>query len=215
MAEVTNALGNLLDSFYKYFISILPEGIRNFIGLFLLVVVVVVYSIFIWKLHKFISKKNIFSLDLHQYNKAEHPILSKIFAIGYYVLEYVIILPLLIFFWFAVFAIFLILLTKDLPVQTILILSATIIGAIRMTAYYNENLSREIAKLFPLTLLAVAMTESGFFNFERVISQISQLPSFFNNILIYLIFIAIIEIILRFFSFIISLFGLADNGDED
>jgi MFS family permease len=212
LAEVVSSS---LSDFYSYFVSDLPGWMSNFIGLFLLVIVVVIYSIFIWKFHKFISKKNVFSLDLHQYNKSEHPFLSKLGAMGLYVVEYIIVLPLLIFFWFGVFSLFLILLTKDIPMQTILILSATIIGAIRMVSYYSENASREVAKLFPFTLLAVAMTESGFFNFERIITQISQLPQFFNHILIYLFFIIVIETVLRLFEFLFGIFGLTEENTEN
>lgn len=215
MSEVVAKAGEFSSDFYNYFLSLLPTWAQNFLGLFLLVLLIVVYSIFIWKLHRFISKKNIFALDLHQYNKSEHPTLYKFAGIGFYILEYIIILPALILFWFGIFAIFLILMTKDIPIQTILILSATIVGAIRITSYYNENLSKEIAKLFPLTLLAVAMTESGFFEFSRIFSQFAQLPQFFSHIVTYIIFIVALEVLLRFFEFIFSLFRLTDEETEE
>lgn len=214
MAGVIESISSVLSDFYNYIVSILPLWMQNFVGLFLLVVLVFIYSIFIWKLHKFISKKNIFSLDLHQYNKSEHPFLSKLFAIGFYVLEYVIILPIIILFWFIIFALFLILMTKDIPVETILMLSATIVGVIRMTAYYKEDLSKEIAKLFPLTLLAVAMTTQGLFDFSKIFPQFAQIPSLFGNIITYLIFIVVLEILLRFFDFILSLFNLEDSDEQ-
>lgn len=204
---------NFFNEFYTFLVSLLPSWMEKFIGLFLLVVLLVVYSIFIWKLHRFISKKNIFSLDLHQYNTAEHPAISKLTAVGFYVLEYIIIMPVIIFFWFVIFSLFLILMTKGIPVETILILSATIVGAIRMTAYYNEHISEEIAKLFPLSLLAVAMTTQGFFDFSKIIPQFSQIPGLFGNITTYLIFIVALELLLRFFQFIFGLFGL--NSDEE
>lgn len=211
MAEVASSVSNFLTEFYNYILSLLPSWMEKFIGLFLLVLLVVIYAIFVWKFHRFISKKNVFSLDLHQYNKSEHPFLSRVFAIGFYLLEYAIILPIMIFFWFAVFAIFLTLMTKNLPIETILILSATIVGAIRMTAYYNERISEEIAKLFPLTFLAVAITTQGFFDFGKIAPQISQFPSLFGSITTYLIFIIALELLLRFFDFILSLFGLEEE----
>lgn len=214
MTEVATAISNFLSDFYNYFLSLLPMWAQNFIGLFFLVLIIVVYSIFIWKFYRFISKKNIIELNLKQYNRSEHPFLSKISGFGLYVIEYIIFMPILIFITFGLFTIFIILLTEEIPTQTLLILSATIIGAIRMTAYYKEEVSMEIAKLLPFTLLAVSMTKTGFFNVGRIINQFAQLPQFFNSIINYLLFIIILEILLRFFEFIFSLFGLTDIEEE-
>ncbi len=214
MAEVTEVISNTVNAFYKYFLSLLPAWAQNFIGLFLLVLLIVIYAIFIWKFYRFISRKNIITLNLKELNKSRNPILSKSIGLFLYIAEYILILPFLIFFWFSIFAIFLIFLTENLSVSAILILSATIIGAIRMTSYYNEDVSRELAKFLPLTLLAVSMTKPDFFNFERILGQIAQLPQFFSNIMTYLIFIVLIEIILRFFEFLFGLFGLTNLEEE-
>jgi len=214
MVEVGSQIATVLGDFYTYFLSLLPPWVQNFLGLFLLIIVIVIYAIFIWKFYRFVSKKNIISLNLKQFNTSQNPFIAKTFGIFLYIVEYIFVLPFLIFFWFAVFAIFLILLTENLSVSAILILSATIIGAIRMTAYYNEDVSREVAKFLPLTLLAVSMTKPNFFNFQRVLSQISQLPQFFNNIITYLLFIILIEIVLRFFEFLFGLFGLTNLKEE-
>lgn len=214
MGEVTDAIAAAANNFYTYFLSLLPEWAQKFIGLFLLVLVIVVYAIFVWKFYKIVSKKNIVTLNLKKYNRSPHPTISKITGFGAYVFEYIIFMPLLIFIAFGLFTIFLILLTQDISVSTILVLSATIIGAIRMTAYYKEEVSQEIAKLLPFTLIAVSMTKSNFFNFERILSQISQLPQFFNNIITYLLFIIILESVLRFFEFLFGLFGLTSIEEE-
>ena len=112
------------------------------------------------------------------------------------------------------FTIFLVMLTQNLEISTILIISATIIGAIRVTSYiprYGEDLAKEIAKLLPFTLLALSMINPGFFSVERVITHFQLIPSAFSQILVYLAFIIILEIILRFFDFIFSLFGLEEE----
>jgi hypothetical protein len=215
MVEVTGGVSAGFLDIYNSMLLLFPTWAQNFINLFLLVLLVVAYSVFIWKLYRFVAKKNLLDLNLNQYNKSEHPTFSKIVASGFYLLEYVVILPFLIFFWFAFFTFFLILLTEGLDVPTILIVSATIIAAIRMTAYYSEDLSRDLAKMLPFTLLALAITKSGFFEFERVISHLSSIPEFFSSIFIYLAFIASLEIILRLFDFIFIALGVADTGEEE
>ncbi|MBA7674685.1 hypothetical protein ES703_82906 [subsurface metagenome] len=88
------------------------------------------------------------------------------------------------------------------------------IAAIRMTSYYKGGLSQEIAKILPFTLLAISVLNPNFFleaqYLERVISQLSQIPSFFSQIIYYLLFIIILEVILRLFDFIFSLFKLEE-----
>ena len=214
MAGVTE--GMILDiiNAYNGFLSNMPLWAQNFINLFLLVIVVVAYSIFIWKFYRFIATKNVFGLDLNKYNKSKHPLIAKVLAGGLYFLEYIIILPFLIFFWFAIFTFFLTLLTKDIEISVILVISAIVIAAIRMTAYYKEDLSRELAKLLPLNLLVIAMLTPGFFDLSRVIQNFNRLSDFFNEIIIYVVFMVSLEIILRFFDFIFSLFGLEEEGEE-
>jgi hypothetical protein len=200
---------------YTGFLDILPPWMKVFINLLLLVIVVVLYAIFFWKLYRFVSKKNILELNLNQYNKFAHPFIAKIIAGALYFIEYILIMPFLIFFWFAIFTIFLILLTDGIEVSTLLIASAVIVGAARMTSYYKEDIAREISKLFPLTLLAVSMTRPGFFNFERILGRISQIPDFSINIFYYLLFIISLEIILRAFDLIFSLFHIEDLDDDE
>ena len=207
---------------YNSFLATLPLIVQDFINLFLLAILVVIYSVFIWKLYRFISKKNLFGFNLSKYNTSKHPILVKILATGLYLLEYILLIPFLIFTWFVLFNIFLILLTDSLTLDKILLVSVIIIAAIRMTAYipkYGEDLSKEIAKLIPFTLLAVSLLTPGFIDFSRVVSHFNQLPGLLGVVFNYLIFIVALETILRFFDFAFSITGLQtpeeENPDKD
>lgn len=206
-----------MNQSYNLLISSLPSFMQNFINLFLIVALIFIYAIFIWKFYRFISTKNILGLNLNQYNKSSFPFLTKLIAGGFYFLEYIIILPFLIFFWFTIFSLFLIFLTEDLSINAILILSAVIIASIRMTSYipeYGEALAKDLAKLLPFTLLAVSLLSPEFFNFERILGNLVQIPEFFSQITGYLLFIITIEIILRFFDFIFSLFGVEEETEK-
>ncbi|GBE19653.1 hypothetical protein BMS3Abin17_00378 [archaeon BMS3Abin17] len=215
MEGVINQTASTVVGYYNNFIGFLPPYVGEFFNFLILVLLVVVYAVFIWKFYKFVSKKNIIGLNLNQYNRYEHPLGAKLMAGAFYLIEYIIILPFLIFFWFAVFTLLLIILSQAQEISQILVVSAVIIAAIRMTAYYKEGLSQDIAKMLPLTLLAVTVLNPNFYNesqyFERVISHLVQIPDFFMQIISYLIFIVSLEMVLRFFDFIISLFGLDEE----
>jgi hypothetical protein len=204
---------------YISFTASLPFWGQQFINLFLWILLIVIYLLIIWKFYRFIARKNILELNLSQYNKTDHAVFSKVIGGTLYLTEYVFILPILVFIWFSVFSVFLILMSENLEVQKIMFIAAIIVGAIRFLAYtpkYGQKLAKEISKLIPLTLLVTTLTNPGFiFNFEKVISNIIEIPTFFNQILLYLIFIIILEMALRVFDFILGLMGFEDKEDKD
>lgn len=211
MAGVIELISTTTLEAYNSVINLLPAYAQSFVNLFLLVLLVIIYSAFIWKFYRFIARKNILDLNLKKYNKTEHPIFTKIIAATLYLIEYIIVLPFVIFFWFVIFTIFLIVLTEGGTVHQIILTSATIILSIRMIAYHKGELARELSKFLPFTLLAVSILNPRFFSIERVIGHISEMPVFFNQIFTYLIFIIIIEIILRAFDFLFSIFNIGEE----
>ncbi len=210
-------VGNIslrITEVYHEFISSLHPWLQNFINIALLAILVALFFIFIWKLYHIVSKKNLLELNLRQYNRSYHPGLKKFFGILLYLLEYVIIFPFFVIFWFSMFMVFIMLLARGLELSSVLTISTIIIIVIRTTAYYKEGLSKDISKLLPFTLLAVAITEKDFFNFENIFSRASEIPLFFENILVYVGVIVAIEIILRIFDLLISLFKGKDLEEE-
>ena len=180
-----------------------------FISLLFPTIVVAIYVIFIWKLHIFISTKNILRLNLNKYNKSTHPALAKIFAGFLYFLEYLIILPILIFFWFLIFAILLVFIARGMEPWAIILLAAITIAVLRVVSYipkYGENASGEAAKVIPFTLLAIGLTEPLFFNSEEILARVSDIPQLFQGISPYIYFIVAIELILRSSNFLLSMF---------
>jgi len=210
MAEVFETIGNILSLIYSSLIEALPVSVQKFIAFFIISLGIVIYAVFVWKFYKSVAKKNLIGLNLNKYNKSKHPQATKLIAGGLYLAEYALILPILIFIWFAVFTLLLIFITENLTIQALLIISATVIAAIRMTCYYNEELSRDIAKLIPLTLLATSLLNPQFFSVTRVFGLFAEIPSLFGEIGIYLFFIILLEVLLRAFDFLFSLFQIED-----
>ena len=210
MAEVMNNFSSGILEIYSSFMSALPEFVQGAINLFLLVLLIVIYSIIIWHGYRFIARKDPLRLNLNKHNNVEQNFVSKLKKSFFYFIEYLLISPLIIFAGFSVFTVLLTVLTETSNPNSILIASAAVIGAIRMTAYYKEDLSKELAKFLPFTLLAISVLNLGIFNAEKIITHLNQIPSLFNQIIYYLLFIIILETILRFFDFIFSLFGLEE-----
>lgn len=159
--------------------------------------VIVIYSIFVFYFYRFVAKKNIIELNLNQYNQYSHPAAIKFFAVLFYIIEYIILLPLLTFFWFGILAILTLILAKELPVDAVLLLAAALVASIRVTSYVNEDLAKDLAKMLPLTLLAIAITTAGFFDLSIFFDRIKEIPELFSDIPYYLVFIIGIELIMR------------------
>jgi len=218
VTEVINNTGSELSSLYSEFISYFPEHVGIFINFLILVLLVVIYSILIWKYSKFISKKNPLGLDLGKHTREKESFFMKAITGLLYFLEYIIILPFLIFIVFSVFTLLIILLIQIQNVNQILMITAIIIASVRVAAYYKESISRDIVKLLPFNLLAVLLLNPNTFSqtnqIGMIIDNFSKIPDVFGNIIYYLIYIIILEIILRFFDYIFSLFELEEEEEE-
>lgn len=189
------------------------DNLKSFIGsdvgliltLIFFTVIIAIYAVFVYYFYKFLAKKNIIELDLRQYNKSEHKVFSKITAAIFYVIEYLVILPVVTLFWFSILAVLILMLSEGIPVSTILIITAALVASVRVTSYISQNLSQDLAKMLPFTLLALAITKPGFFSVQTFLSGLTEIPALFSSILLYLIFIVTIELVMRVIDFIKSL----------
>ena len=177
--------------------------------------VIVIYAVFVYYFYRFLAKKNLVELNLNKYNQSHNPALAKFFAGIFYIIEYIIILPVMTFFWFSILAILILILSKGMAIGTILLISAALVAAVRITAYLSENLSRDLAKMLPFTLLAIAITTTGFFEMGPMMSRISEVPSLFKTLPLYLLFIVGIELIMRTFSSIEDAFKHEKEPEEE
>ncbi|MFA5856967.1 MAG: hypothetical protein WC867_06410 [Candidatus Pacearchaeota archaeon] len=205
-------LGLLLDIFGAIE-NIIPEKQRVFINPMFFIILISFYGIFVWKFHRLMARKDLLELNLQKYNQTDKISLNKLVEILFFLLEYIIILPFLIFFWFVFLSLFLLLMTKTQTMSQIILLSASVVGAVRVTSYLSEDVSREIAKMLPFTLLALILIDPQTYLFSDFVLKLGEIPSLISNIYNYLIFILAIEITLRVLSLIHGMFK-KDEKDE-
>ncbi len=206
VSSLTSIIENTIISPYNSFINSFPESYRLIFNIFIYVILISVYSIFVFEFYRFLARKNILKLNLSKYSTSTNQGLKKFVASLLYLVEYIIILPIFVFFWYVVLAFLLLLLSQNQPLQQILLVSAAIVGAIRITSYFNEDLSKDLAKMFPFTALAIFLLSPNILNFGSIVEKLIEIPSFINHILFYLIFVIVFEIIIRFVYTLIFLF---------
>ncbi len=163
-------------------------------------VLILVYSLFIFYSYKLFSRKNLFNFNFKEYLYSSHPTISSFFGFFVYLVEYIVVLPFFIVIWFGFYSIFLLVLAKNLEINTILLVCTALISAIRISSFTSQNLAQDLAKMLPFTLLALALTGERFFSLNLILERISEIPELLSLIPTYLIFIFLVEIIFRFFD---------------
>ncbi|MBS3081928.1 hypothetical protein J4416_03265 [Candidatus Pacearchaeota archaeon] len=202
-----------LDFFRKEILAIesLPIIYQHIFTVAFFMVLIFVYSIFIWKVYRAISRKDIISLNLGQYNYLEHAVLKKILAGILYFIEYIIILPFLILFWYVLFALVLLFFSENLSLEQILLLSAAVVGSIRLLAYYKQEIAMDVAKLLPFTILAIILLSPRFLDVGRFLDSINQIPELILSVGSILFFVVGLEIVLRFLDLLKRILVDSDN----
>jgi hypothetical protein len=201
---VEDILKNLLDSFNSYIAKITPHISSSFPELIIFTLGIALYGIIIYNFYRFVAKRDIFHLgfiEKHRIKKAEQTH-SRVLNFILSLIKYGFIFPVIVFFWFVGFSLLLFILAKGVSIELILLISITIVSAIRVTSYYTEDLSRELAKTLPLTLLAIALTDPNFFSFSMIWERIATIDIFIPKMVAYIIFTILIEWILRIVLFI-------------
>ena len=184
------ALENLTNSVTQFITNLsFADASATLIPLVIFIIGMVIYSVFIFKFYKFISRKYIFGLI----KDGRHTTLRKIA----YALEYVFLFPLIAFFWFMVVSSILSMLSEVVAIENIFMVSMVTIATIRITAYYNECLSQDIAKLIPFALLAIFLIDITDMSPSVAIAVLTQIPTVAHTLVYYFVFIVILEFVLR------------------
>ncbi len=208
----------VIDSFvedlsikYTSLSSSIPPILFLAIKLFFISLFIALSIYVIWLLYKALSKRNFISLNLSKYNLSDHETKRKFYAVVFYFIEYLLFMPALILMWFTAFSLILLFIASNRSINEILMLSGSLVMAIRILAYYKEEIAEEPAKLFPFIALSVFLLTPGIFEINSIIEKIKEVPQLLESIVLYLAFIFIFEIIFRI-SY--TIFQLA-KGQED
>ena len=167
---------------------------RQFLNLLISTLVLFSASLLSWIVYyKQLAKRDLFEIP------KQHPS-SKLINAVYktaYLLKYVIVFPVYSFIWFLIFSFLLFALSKSRPVNDVLFLGIIVVAATRIGAYANEKLAEDMAKLLPLTLIAIFLIDPKAVDFGTLKSSfeifIVQVPI----VLKYLLFIIVLEWALR------------------
>ncbi|MBN2422539.1 hypothetical protein JXB41_04890 [Candidatus Woesearchaeota archaeon] len=200
MAFDPSIIGQVINAEY---IDALPGLITedlgyNILNLLVYVIGMVIYAIVIWHFYQHLGKKTIFKLDIPEPGYVQK--IQRMWNFLNFLITSMVVFPFISFLWFLILSGSLLVLSKSYNVAQTLLMSMTIIATSRITAYYNENLSMDLAKMIPFALLGVFIVDPTFFSIKDTIEKFYSIPNNIHLIIQYLISIVLLEFILRSYS---------------
>ena len=158
----------------------------------------VIYGIFVFHFYRFLSKRDMFCINIGKISKAYFTSSGKQTSgaprVAAFIVTNFFVFPFVIFLWFLGYSSFMFLLVQHMETATIFLVSSSLIIAIRISAYYREDLSRDIAKLLPFALLAIFLFDPQFYSLVDVLKRLSEIPSFITQIAAFMIVVMLVEI---------------------
>ena len=165
--------------------DILNGDLSLFTWLFSIIILIAIYSIVIYHFYRYIARRDCFKASKRKHSK----------TVGFF--KYIFLFPFVAFLFFMGFSLMLIFLTKNYEISQIMYTSFALVIAIRITAYYTEDLSRDVAKMLPFAILGVFLVDSSYFSTETVTTRLNALPDNVDYIIQFLFLIILVEWILR------------------
>ena len=202
LAQETESPEIVLENFAKIFESpqsLLEQFSIDFgqdietIDLLIFSLGMVAYGVFIWHFYRFIAKREIIALPLTKYQTDG----KKITSLGVYVIKYLIVFPLAITAWFIVYSLFMFFLAPDIPGDFVFLIVISLVVAIRIAAYYKEDLAKDLAKMIPFSLLGVFLISTSLFTLDQLLLRLDSFIPFIGKITSFILFAVGVEAVLR------------------
>ena len=173
---------------------------EQFLNLFISTIFLFFASLLAWYIYyKQLARRDLFEIPKLNLKSKFANVLDRII----YFLKYLFIFPVYSFIWFLVFSFLLFALSKSRPIEDILFLGIIVVAATRIGAYVSEKLAEDMAKLLPLTLIAIFLIDPKAVTIETISSSFPVLLQQIPRVAKYLLFIIAVEWLLRMGRWII------------
>lgn len=184
---------------------VLDDAFRLLQPLLIVVIGMAAYAVFVFKFYRFLAARDVFNLNLSQNDAVRGAVFWDLVFLAWYAVRYVILMPAFAFIWFAVLTLILVFLSEDRQLSNMLLISMATVCAVRVSAYYSEELSRDLAKILPFAVLGVFIIDSSFFALEASLAALGEIGAHLDVIVYYMLFLVALEFALRFIYIILKL----------
>jgi len=161
------------------------------------IIAIAVYSGFVFMFYRILAKKDLLTLDLSKYADDFGGKVKKYLRSMLFVVQYIVVVPILIAFWTLVLAVILTLLSDSSDHTRNALIATSVVGAVRILAYWTEDLSRDVAKMLPFAVLGVYLVSSTSVQWSEFRELLESLPELAKSFFSSLVLLAILETLLR------------------
>lgn len=155
------------------------------------------YSSFVFMFYRILAKRDLVTLDLSKYANDFKGKVQKYVRSLLFLLQYIVLIPLLISFWTLVLATILTLLSDGADHSRNALIATSVVGAVRILSYWTEDLSRDVAKMLPFAVLGVFLVDSTSVQWSQFEDLLGNLPGLAESFYTSLVLLVILETLLR------------------
>ena len=166
------------------------------------------YSIFVFIFYRNLAKRDLITLNLDKYSNNLTGKIKKYIKSIIFVIQYILIIPILLTFWTLVLAIILTLLSSDADHSRNALIATSVVGSVRILSYWTEDLSRDVAKMLPFGVLGVFLVGDAQVQVSEIRELLQSLEEIATSFFSSLFLIAVVEGVLRSITSIINLISL-------
>ncbi|MFH1306974.1 MAG: hypothetical protein ABIH83_04970 [Candidatus Micrarchaeota archaeon] len=180
------------------------------------IVAISLYAIFAGSFYETFSRRMIFKLNLPKPTlfgkEGVHVRLWDIFVL---IIQYTVAFPIITLIWTTALTLFLLALSSSPPWE-VAILSLSIVAATRLCSYYNEKIAVDVAKLLPIALLAIVVSDPGSLSYTVMLERLNELVQIAHQFVPLFLFLVAMEWALRFAIEIkYALFGSPESEESE
>ncbi len=173
------------------------DALRALLPVAIYVLGMAIYAVFIFKFYRFIAGRDIFNIDLSRNDASSVPALRDFFSLIWYVIRFIVLFPAFAFFWVAILTVMLAFLSEGRALSQILIIALATVSAVRVCAYYDEDLSRDLAKILPFAVLSFLLVNASPVDVGASLAVLREVNSQWGTIIYYWLFLVALEFALR------------------
>lgn len=166
------------------------------------------YSIFVFIFYRNLAKRDLITLNLDKYSNNLTGKIKKYIKTITFVIQYILIIPILLTFWTLILAIILTLLSSDADHSRNALIATSVVGSVRILSYWTEDLSRDVAKMLPFGVLGVFLVGDAQVQVSEIRELLQSLEEIATSFVSSLFLIAVVEGVLRSITSIINLISL-------
>lgn len=126
-----------------------------------IIAAIVMYSGLVFRFYRLLARRTMISIDITTDKEGFIGWLSRQNKRLIFIILYVVLTPTLIGFWALVLSAILVILNGGQQLSSVAELAVAVVGAIRITSYFSENLAQDLSKMLPFAVLGVFLADGS------------------------------------------------------